>query len=54
MDAANRNAAVQAFQSEEGPDIMMLSDVGAQGLNLQRGSVMVYVVSACVISAGVY
>ncbi|CAE6489468.1 unnamed protein product [Rhizoctonia solani] len=42
MTRAARDEAVQAFQSEDCPDIMFISDVGAQGLNLQRGSVVIF------------
>ncbi|KAG8719890.1 hypothetical protein FRC08_001754 [Ceratobasidium sp. 394] len=43
MEPAQRDAAVRSFQAEDGPDVLLLSDAGAQGLNLQRGSIVVYV-----------
>ncbi|KAG9086419.1 hypothetical protein FS749_003661 [Ceratobasidium sp. UAMH 11750] len=46
MEPAQRDAAVRSFQAEDGPDVLLLSDAGAQGLNLQRGSIVVYVVSS--------
>jgi hypothetical protein len=45
MEPSQRDAAVRAFQSEQGPDVLLLSDVGSQGLNLHRGSVVIFVVS---------
>ncbi|KAG9093689.1 hypothetical protein FRC06_011413 [Ceratobasidium sp. 370] len=43
MDKVHRDASVEAFQSEQGPDVIILSDVGSVGLNLQRGSLMLFV-----------
>ncbi|EUC56996.1 SNF2 family amino-terminal protein, partial [Rhizoctonia solani AG-3 Rhs1AP] len=43
MSLNKRNAAIKDFNSEDGPDVMLLSDVGATGLNLQRGSIMIFV-----------
>ncbi|KAG9080876.1 transcription termination factor, RNA polymerase II, partial [Ceratobasidium sp. 370] len=37
MEPVQRDLAVRSFQSEQGPDVMLLSDAGAQGLKLQRG-----------------
>ncbi|EUC56386.1 SNF2 family amino-terminal protein, partial [Rhizoctonia solani AG-3 Rhs1AP] len=45
MTTEERDIAVREFQSEGGPDVLFLSDVGAQGLNLQRGSIMVFMVT---------
>ncbi|KAF8751637.1 hypothetical protein RHS01_08280 [Rhizoctonia solani] len=44
MLVKKQEEAVAQFQSEDGPDIMLLSNVGTQGLNLQRGSVCIFVV----------
>ncbi|KAF8597151.1 hypothetical protein BDV93DRAFT_562595 [Ceratobasidium sp. AG-I] len=43
MEAAARDEAVRRFQSEDGPDVILLSNAGSQGLNLQRGSVVIFV-----------
>ncbi|CAE6502080.1 unnamed protein product [Rhizoctonia solani] len=43
MLANQRNEAIRSFNSEDGPDIMLLSNVGSTGLNLQRGSIVVFV-----------
>lgn len=45
MEPAERDKSVKAFQAPGGPSVMLLSDVGAQGLNLQRASILVFVVS---------
>jgi hypothetical protein len=46
MDTSERHEAVKRFQSdEEGtPDVLLLSDAGSAGLNLQRGSIVVFLV----------
>ncbi|EUC56409.1 helicase carboxy-terminal domain protein, partial [Rhizoctonia solani AG-3 Rhs1AP] len=43
MGMNQRDRAVQSFNSEDGPDVMLLSNVGATGLNLQRGTIVVFV-----------
>jgi hypothetical protein len=45
MEPLQRDLTVRNFQSEQGADVLLLSDVGAQGLNLQRGSVVIFLVS---------
>lgn len=45
MEASQRDEAVKRFQSDDGPDVILLSNAGSQGLNLQRGSVVIFVVS---------
>ncbi|QRV82317.1 SNF2 family amino-terminal protein [Ceratobasidium sp. AG-Ba] len=42
MDTEARDDAVAAFQSDGGSDIMLLSAVGGQGLNLQRANIMIF------------
>ncbi|CAE6491806.1 unnamed protein product [Rhizoctonia solani] len=39
---AARDAAAQEFQSETGHDVLFISEVGTQGLNLQRGSIVIF------------
>ncbi|KAG8689772.1 hypothetical protein FRC11_000687 [Ceratobasidium sp. 423] len=41
--ATERDKAVQEFQSEGTPDVILISDVAAAGLNLQRGSIVIFV-----------
>ncbi|QRW09543.1 Helicase conserved C-terminal domain [Ceratobasidium sp. AG-Ba] len=43
MSQAQRDESVQAFQRDDGPEVLILSDAGSVGLNLQRGSVAIYV-----------
>jgi hypothetical protein len=48
MTPDERDQAVKDFQLADGPYIMFISDVGAQGLNLQRASIMIFIVSGIV------
>ncbi|QRW07012.1 Helicase conserved C-terminal domain [Ceratobasidium sp. AG-Ba] len=43
MSQAQRDESVQAFQRDDGPKVLILSDAGSVGLNLQQGLVAIYV-----------
>lgn len=54
MSRDARDQACRSFQTDEGPDVLLLSDVGGQGLNLFRGSIVVFIVSIdCAFADGV-